>query len=79
MGFARQESLRFNHDYIGPEHMLLALLKTDGTATAVLRTLRVRHARLRRKIEGRTKRGATTVTMGQLPFTPEAKRVLGLS
>jgi ATP-dependent Clp protease ATP-binding subunit ClpA len=80
MGFSRQECQRFHHDYIGPEHILLGLILDGcGVAADVLKNLDVDPKRLRREVEKHITHGNTMVTMGQIPFTPRAKRVLEFS
>ena len=80
MGYSRQEAQRFNHDYIGPEHMLLGLIREGGgVANDVLRQLDVESKKIRKSVEKLVEHGTTMVTMGQLPFTPRAKRVLELT
>ena len=77
MGFARQEAERFNHDYIGTEHVLLGLIKEgSGVAANVLENLDVDLERVRSEVEGMVKHGPDVAPMGQLPFTPRAKKVL---
>jgi len=80
MGLARQEAQRFNHDYIGTEHILLGLIQEgSGVAADVLKNLDVDPKRIRQEIEKLVSHGTTMVTMGQLPFTPRAKKVLELA
>ena len=80
MGLARQEAQRFNHEYIGTEHVLLGLVKEgSGVAANVLKNMNVDLKKIRVEIEKIVKNGPSTVTMGQLPFTPRAKKVLELS
>ncbi|HEY7515471.1 MAG TPA: Clp protease N-terminal domain-containing protein, partial [Vicinamibacteria bacterium] len=80
VGWSRQEAQRFQHDYIGTEHILLGLIREGGGVAAdVLRNLSVDPLRVREEVEKRMKAGTASVTMGQLPFTPRAKRVLELS
>lgn len=79
MGLARQEAQRFNHDYIGTEHVLLGLLAADGSAVEVLKRLGVDPSRARVETEKLNTPGNTMVTMGQLPFTPAMNRVLELA
>ncbi len=80
MGLARQEAQRFNHEYIGTEHILLGLVKEgSGVAANVLKNMNVDLKKIRLEIEKIVKNGPSTVTMGQLPFTPRAKKVLELS
>ncbi|MHC5058784.1 MAG: ATP-dependent Clp protease ATP-binding subunit, partial [Planctomycetota bacterium] len=77
MGYARQEAERFNHDYIGTEHILLGLVKEgSGVAANVLENLDVDLEKVRTEVEKRVKHGPDTHTMGQLPFNQEAKRSL---
>ncbi|MHC4729648.1 MAG: ATP-dependent Clp protease ATP-binding subunit [Planctomycetota bacterium] len=80
MGLARQEAQRFNHDYIGTEHILLGLIQEgSGVAADVLKNIDVDPKRIRQEIEKLVSHGTTMVTMGQLPFTPRAKKVLELA
>ncbi|MBI1851851.1 MAG: ATP-dependent Clp protease ATP-binding subunit [Planctomycetes bacterium] len=80
MGLARQEAQRFNHEYIGTEHVLLGLVKEgSGVAANVLKNMNVDLKKIRLEIEKIVKTGPNMVTMGQLPFTPRAKKVLELS
>ncbi len=80
MGLARQEATRFNHEYIGTEHVLLGLVKEgSGVAANVLKNMNVDLKKIRMEIEKIVKTGPNMVTMGQLPFTPRAKKVLELS
>ena len=77
MGLSRQEAQRFDHDYIGTEHILLGVIQEgSGVAADVLKNLDVDLGRVRQGVEKRVSYGTTPVTMGQLPFTPRAKRVL---
>ncbi|MDC3379248.1 ATP-dependent Clp protease ATP-binding subunit [Planctomycetota bacterium] len=80
MGLARQEAQRFNHQYIGTEHILLGLIQEgSGVAANVLRNLDVDPEKIRVEVEKIVQDGPTMVTMGQLPFTPRAKKVLELA
>ncbi|MHC4469876.1 MAG: ATP-dependent Clp protease ATP-binding subunit [Planctomycetota bacterium] len=80
MGLARQEAQRFGHDYIGTEHVLLGLVQEgSGVAAQVLKNLDVEMKKIRLEVEKIVKGGTNTVTMGQLPFTPRAKKVLELA
>ena len=77
VSFARQEAERFNHDYIGTEHVLLGLVKEgSGVAANVLENLEVDLEKVRLEVEKMVKPAPDVVTMGQLPFTPRAKKVL---
>lgn len=80
MGIARQEAQRFNHQYMGSEHLLLALAaEGSGIAANVLRNLGVDSSKIMIAVEKLIQPGPTMVTMGQLPFTPRCKRVLELA
>jgi ATP-dependent Clp protease ATP-binding subunit ClpA len=80
MGLARQEAQRFNHDYIGVEHVLLGLVDEGcGVAADVLKNLDVDPKRVRREVEKHMTPGTTMVTMGLLPFTPRARKMLELA
>jgi len=80
MNLARQEAQRFNHEYLGTEHVLLGLVQEgSGVAANVLKNMGVDLNRIRAEVEKLVKSGPSMVTMGQLPFTPRAKKVLELS
>ncbi len=80
MSLARQEAQRFNHEYIGTEHILLGLVQEgSGIAARVLKNLDVDLRKIRTEVEKLIPHGPPTVQMGQLPFTPRAKRVLELA
>jgi len=80
MNLARQEAQRFNHEYLGTEHILLGLVQEgSGVAANVLRNMTIDLAKIRTEVEKLVKTGPSMVTMGQLPFTPRAKKVLELS
>lgn len=77
---AKQEAKRFNHDYIGTEHILLGLLREgEGVAAAVLQSLGMNLNNIRMEIEKLVQIGPTTVVSGDLPFTPKAKKVMELA
>ncbi len=77
MALANQEAQRFNHEYIGTEHVLLGLVKEgSGVGANVLKNLDVDIKKLRLEIEKLVKSGPDMVTMGKLPQTPRAKKVI---
>lgn len=77
LALANQEAQRFSHECLGPEHILLGLIKEgNGVGTIVLRLLKVDLALVRAKIEACIKPGPEMVTMGKLPQTPRAKLVV---
>ncbi|MFN0241420.1 MAG: ATP-dependent Clp protease ATP-binding subunit [Planctomycetota bacterium] len=80
MNLARQEAQRFNHEYLGTEHILLGLVQEgSGVAANVLKNMSIDLNKIRTEVEKIVKTGPSMVTMGQLPFTPRAKKVLELS
>jgi len=77
MALANQEAQRFNHEYIGTEHILLGLVKEgSGVGANVLKNLDVDLRKVRLEVEKLVKRGPDMVTMGKLPQTPRAKKVI---
>jgi len=77
MALANQEAQRFNHEYIGTEHILLGLVKEgSGVGATVLKNLDVDVRKLRLEVEKLVKSGPDMVTMGKLPQTPKAKKVI---
>lgn len=80
MALANQEAQRFNHEYIGTEHILLGLVKEgSGVGANVLKNLDVDLRRVRIEVEKLVKSGPDMVTMGKLPQTPRAKKVIEYS
>jgi len=77
---AKEEAKRFNHDYIGTEHILLGLIREgEGVAAAVLEKMGVSLENIRLEIEKLVQPGPTTQIIGDLPFTPRAKKALELA
>ncbi|HEY3391223.1 MAG TPA: ATP-dependent Clp protease ATP-binding subunit [Lacipirellulaceae bacterium] len=80
MQLANQEAQRFNHEYIGTEHVLLGLIKEgSGVAANVLKNLDVDLRKIRLEVEKLVQSGPDMVTMGKLPQTPRAKKVIEYS
>jgi ATP-dependent Clp protease ATP-binding subunit ClpA len=80
MQLANQEAQRFNHEYIGTEHILLGLVKEgSGVAANVLKNLDVDLRKIRLEVEKIVQSGPDMVTMGKLPQTPRAKKVIEYS
>src|SRR5205814_2589337 len=80
MQLANQEAQRFNHEYIGTEHILLGLVKEgSGVAANVLKNLDVDLRKIRLEVEKLVQSGPDMVTMGKLPQTPRAKKVIEYS
>ncbi len=77
MALANQEAQRFNHEYIGTEHILLGLVKEgSGVGANVLKNLDVDLRKVRLEVEKLVHSGPEMVTMGKLPQTPRAKKVI---
>ncbi len=77
MALANQEAQRFNHEYIGTEHILLGLVKEgSGVGANVLKNLSVDLRKVRLEVEKLVHSGPDMVTMGKLPQTPRAKKVI---
>ena len=80
MSLARQEAQKFNHEYIGTEHILLGLVQEgNGVAANVLQKMAVDLDKIRQEVEKIVKSGPSMATMSNLPFTPRAKKVLELA
>src|SRR5437870_2260888 len=80
MQLANQEAQRFNHEYIGTEHILLGLVKEgSGVASNVLKNLDIDLRKIRLEVEKIVQSGPDMVTMGKLPQTPRAKKVIEYS
>src|SRR3954464_2199681 len=76
---AQEEAQRFNHNYIGTEHLLLGLVREgEGVAAKVLANLGVELNKVRSAVEFIISRGDRTVT-GDIGLTPRAKKVIELS
>ncbi|MBM3254161.1 MAG: NDP-hexose 4-ketoreductase, partial [Candidatus Omnitrophica bacterium] len=68
---AKEETRKFNHDYIGTEHILLGLLREgEGVAAAVLQSLGLNLDMIRQEVEKLVQPGVGTVMSGDIPFTP---------
>jgi hypothetical protein len=80
MRLADGEAKRFNHEYIGTEHILLGLVKEgSGVAANVLKNLQVDLRRIRMEVEKIVQSGPNTVTSKKLPLTPRSKKVIELA
>ncbi|RKY80377.1 ATP-dependent Clp protease ATP-binding subunit [candidate division KSB1 bacterium] len=77
---SREEAIRLEHDYIGTEHLLLGLLlEGEGIAAEILKNLGLDLEELRTTIEDTIKGGSETSTLGNIPFTKRAEKVLKIS
>lgn len=80
MALANQEAQRFNHEYIGTEHILLGLVKEgSGVAANVLKNLGIDLNKVRLEVEKIVQAAPDMVTMAKLPLTPRGKRVIELA
>ncbi|MFC1650781.1 ATP-dependent Clp protease ATP-binding subunit [Candidatus Latescibacterota bacterium] len=78
--YAREESSRLGHDYIGTEHLLLGLVKEgQGVAVAVLSNLGIQLDALKKSIEDAVQSSSGAMMLSEVPFTPMAKQVLELA
>jgi ATP-dependent Clp protease ATP-binding subunit ClpC len=79
LSLAQEEAQRFNHNYIGTEHMLLGLVReTEGVAALVLSNLNVELVKVRSAVEFIIGRGERP-TPGEIGLTPRAKKVIELA
>ena len=77
---ARKEADRFNHGYVGTEHLLLGLVALgQGVAVNVLQKMGVNLESVRLEVEKAVGVGPQTKTVGNVPFTPRVKKVLALA
>jgi len=75
--YAREEAERLQNDYLGTEHILLGTLREeDGIPVAVLRKMGIDIDQIRVEVERNLPSGGNTLTFGDIPFTPRAKKVL---
>lgn len=77
LSIANQEAHRFNHEYVGTEHLLLAMVKEgSGVAAGVLKNLGIDLRVVRLEVEKLVQSGPDMVIMGKLPQTPGVKKVI---
>jgi ATP-dependent Clp protease ATP-binding subunit ClpC len=75
--YAREEAERLQNDYLGTEHVLLGTLREeDGIPVAVLRKMGIDVDQIRIEVERNLPSSGNTLTFGDIPFTPRAKKVL---
>lgn len=78
--YAREEAERRNNDYLGTEHLLLALLREeDSIPVAILRKMGLSVEEIRFEVERNITVGNNLLTFGEIPFTPRVKKVLELA
>jgi ATP-dependent Clp protease ATP-binding subunit ClpC len=77
LAMAREEAVRLQHDYVGTEHILLGLIREgEGVAAAVLMNLNVDLDQVQERTEEQVRKGKAGATVGELPYTSRAKKVL---
>ncbi len=77
LAMAREEAVRLQHDYVGTEHILLGLIREgEGVAAEVLRSLAADLDELLRLVEENVRPGKASASIGELPYTTRAKKVL---
>ena len=77
---ARKEADRFNHNYVGTEHLLLGLIKLgQGVAVNVLRNMGLDLQTVRSEVEKMIGAGSDQQMTGNIPYTPRVKKVLALA
>lgn len=80
LALARKEADRFNHNYVGTEHILLGLIKLgQGVAVNVLNKLGLDLDTVRMQVEQQVGSGPETKMVGNIPYTPRVKKVLALA
>jgi len=74
---AREEAERHQNDYLGTEHLALAILReSDGIALMIIKKMGLSPEQVRLEIERTLPGGGTTVTFGEIPFSPRVKKVI---
>jgi ATP-dependent Clp protease ATP-binding subunit ClpC len=80
LALARKEAERFNHNYVGTEHLLLGLIKLgQGVAVNVLQKMGLDLERVRLEVEKHVGSHPETHVIGKIPYTPRVKKVLALA
>jgi ATP-dependent Clp protease ATP-binding subunit ClpC len=80
MQLANREAQRFNHEYIGTEHILLGLVKEgSGVAANALKNLEIDLHKIRLEVEKIVQPGPDMVTVAKFPHRPQAKKVIEYS
>ena len=80
LALARKEAERFNHNYVGTEHLLLGLIKLgQGVAVNVLQRMGLDLERVRIEVEKHVGSHPETNMIGNIPYTPRVKKVLALA
>ena len=74
---AREEAERHQNDYLGTEHLVLAIIReSDGIALMIIKKMGLSTEQIRLEIERNLPGGGTTMTFGEIPFSPRVKKVI---
>ncbi len=77
---SREEAIRLGHDYIGTEHLLLGIIREgEGIAVKILRNLGADLYKIKKAIEDTVRSSGTTLTIGNIPLTKQAEKVLKIT
>src|SRR6267142_2274276 len=80
LALASKEAERFNHNYVGTEHLLLGLIRLgQGVAVNVLHKLGLDLENVRKEVEKQVGRAPEQKVIGNIPYTPRVRKVLGLA
>src|SRR6187549_2489769 len=80
LALARKEADRFNHNFVGTEHLLLGLIKLgQGVAVNVLQKMGLDLETVRMEVEKQVGTGPDQKMIGNIPYTPRVKKVLALA
>ncbi|MFV0338700.1 MAG: ATP-dependent Clp protease ATP-binding subunit [Chthoniobacterales bacterium] len=80
LALSRKEADRFNHNYVGTEHLLLGLIKLgQGVAVNVLQKMGLDLETVRNEVEKQVGSGSESKSAGNIPYTPRVKKVLALA
>ena len=80
LALSRKEADRFNHNYVGTEHLLLGLIKLgQGVAVNVLQKMGLDLETVRQEVEKQVGSGQENKMSGNIPYTPRVKKVLALA
>jgi len=80
ISYSREEAIRLGHDYIGPEHLLLGLIREgESPAVNILQELNVDLSQLKRSVESAVKGTINPVNLANLPLTRQAEKILKIT
>ena len=80
ISYSREEAIRLGHDYIGTEHLLLGVIREgEGIAVKILRNLGSDLFKLKKSIEDTVRSTGGTLTVGNIPLTKQAEKVLKIT